>query len=260
MAGASPPLYSITETVMTQASLSAADIRRALAFDVQRLRTAAHRLDAVDSALLTLKRKLEARAHNLTDEAAQHAEPELGGQGAVPLRYAQAQATAELARKAKLGEVLTRVGRLSMIASMAVNRWVSALQRAHAEVLPEFVLKGHIDAGRLAHRMLVTLKPRDRLKSGCGQLASAVLVAELVHPDNLPFVEEQLIEGLYRGRNARGVASDEEVLAAASRALRAGAKLLERMADKAEPAAHDLTKEAEAIEEQVARVLTQDAR
>lgn len=244
---------------MTQASVSASDIRRALAFDVQRLRAAAHRLDAVDRALLSLKRQLENRAFCLTDEAAQHAEPELGGKGAVPLRYAQAQATAQLARRAKLGEVLSRVGRLSMIASMAVNRWVSALGRAHTEVLPEFVIKGHIDAGRLAHRMLVTLKPRDKLKSGCGQLTSAALVAELVHPDNLAFVEDQLMEGLYRGRNARGVNSDEEVLAAASRALRAGAKLLERMAEQAEPAAQALAHEAESIEEQVVRTLTQGA-
>ncbi len=247
---------AVVQLTMNASILSASDIRSVLAFDVQRLRTAAHRLDAVEGGLMALKRRLEVRATHLSDEARLHVEPEMGGEGAVPLRYAQAQATAELARKAKLGEVLTQVGRLSLIASMAVNRWVSALNRADTTVLPEFVLKGHIDAGRVAHRMLVTLRPRDKLRSGCGQLASSVLVAELVHADNLAFVEEQIVEGLFRGRNARGLRNDDDVLAAASRALRAGAKLLERMADKAEPAAEALAEEAEAIETQVAERLT----
>lgn len=251
---------AVVQLAMNASIPSASTIRATLAFDVQRLRTAARRLDAVDSGLMALKRRLEARATNLTDEARQHVEPEMGGEGAVPLRYAQAQATAELARRAKLGEVLTQVGRLSLIASMAVNRWVSALNKADAKVLPEFVLKGHIDAGRVAHRMLVTLRPRDKLRSGCGQLASSVLVAELVHPDNLAFVEEQIVEGLFRGRNARGLRSDEDVLSAVSRALRAGAKLLERMADKAEPAAQTLAQQAEAVESEVAERLTTPSR
>lgn len=235
---------------------SAADIRAALAFDTQRLRSAAVRLSAADHALTQLERKLEARAVTLSGEARATAEPELGGDGTVQLRYAQAQATAHLARRAKLGEVLGRVGQLSLIASMAVNRWVGALERAHRGVQPEYVLKGHIDAGRVAHRMLVTLRRKDRLKSGCGQLASAVLVADLVHPDNLAFIEEQILEGLHRGRNARGVRSDADVIAAASRALRAAAELLESMAAKAEPAVEALRAEAEAVEAAVAEALT----
>lgn len=234
---------------------SAPELRAALAFDVQRLLSASKRLQEVDEALTTLERKLEARAVRLSADATAAVDPELGGDGTVQLRYAQAQATAELARRAKLGEILSQVGQLSRIASMAVSRWVSALHRAHAEVLPEFVLKGHIDAGRVAHRMLVTLRRRDKLKSGCGQLASAVLVAELVHPDNLAFVEEQIIEGLFRGRNARGVRTDEEVVAAASRALRAAADLLESMATRAEPAMKALLDKAEAVEADVAETL-----
>lgn len=241
---------------MTSTSMTVAEVRRALAFDVQRLRSAAGRLQTVDDALSALKEHLEARAVALSGAATCPAQPEIGGDGSVPLRYAQAQATAQLARRAKLGEVLGRVAPLSLIASMAVGRWVQALVRAEAQPQPDFVLKGHIDAGRVAHRMLVTLRRKDRLKSGCGQLTSAVLVADLVHDDNLAFVEEQIAEGLFHGRSARGVNSDEEVVAAASRALRAAATLLESMADRAEPVAEALSDEAEDVETKVEQRLS----
>jgi hypothetical protein len=235
---------------------SAHELRAALAFDVQRLRGAVLRLEAVDAALLRLRRNLEARSDALSGEATQPHRPELAGDGTVAVRYAQAQATAQLASRAKLGEVLgRRVGQLALIASMAVSRWVGALHRMAHQAHPDFVLKGHIDAGRVAHRMLATLRPKDQLKSGCGQLASAVVAAELVHPDNLPFVHEQIVEGLLRGRNARGIRGDADVIAAVSRALRAAAALLESMAETAEPAVSALTAEAERVEEAVAEAL-----
>lgn len=241
---------------MTAELKTAADVRRALAFDVQRLRAAAGRLQAVDDALVELKRRLEDRAVALSGAATCRSQPEIGGDGTVPLRYAQAQATAQLARRSKLGEVLARSAPLSLIASMAVSRWIQALVRAEARPQPDYLLKGHIDAGRVAHRMLVSLRRKDRLKSGCGQLTSAVLVADLVHPDNLAFVEEQILEGLYRGRSARGVRGDEDVLGAASRALRAAATLLESMAVRAEPAAEALRAEADGVEAKVEKSLS----
>ena len=239
---------------------TAAEIRAALAFDVQRLRGAVLRLEEVDAALLRLRRDLEDRAYVLTGEATHQLQPEIDGDGTVAVRYAQAQATAQLAQRAKLGEILGRVGQLSLIASMAVSRWVGALHRAAHQAHPDFVLKGHIDAGRVVHRMLATLRPQEQLKSGCGQLASAVVAAELVHPHNLAFVHEQIVEGLLRGRNARGIKTDADVIAAVSRALRAAATLLESMADTADPVVRALHAEAERVEEAVAEALDRGAR
>ena len=237
--------------MVTTANDSAEAIRAQLSFDVERLRNAAHRLHDLDGALVRLKADLEARAVILAGAATERFVPELGGDGMVALQHAKAQAAAALARRAKLGEILARAGRLSLIASMAINHWIRALGAASRGPLPNAVVKGHIDAGRIAHRMLVTLRRGDRLRSGCGQLASAVVVAEFAHPDNLAFVHEQILEGLFRGRNARGVADDQDVVSAASRALRAGAKLLEHMARRAEPGISALTAEAERIEAEV---------
>lgn len=240
---------------MSLLELDPAGVRQRLAFDVERLRGAASRIERVDEALARLKRELEHRATALAGQATSRVLPELGGDGLFQIRHAQAQATAELARRATLGEVLAHSGRLALIASMAVSRWVSALAQLGRSPHAEVVIKGHIDAGRLAHRMLVTLRPQDDLKSGCGQVASAVVVAELVHQDNLAFVSEQIEEGLVRGQSARGVHSPEDVVAAASRALRSAASLLERMAKDAEPAALDLSRRADEVEAEVARAL-----
>lgn len=226
-------------------------IRRRLSFNVERLRVAALHLQDVDRALGRLKRQLEGRALALCDQATARQVPELAGDGGTALQYAEAQAAASLARRAKLGEILARSGRLSLIASMAINRWIAALNAVSRGPQPNSVIKGHIDAGRLAHRMLVTLRRRDRLRSGCGQLTSSVVVAEFAHATNLPFVYEQIEEGLFRGRKASGVENDDDVVSAASRALRAGADLLERMASRAQPSVVALVKEAEGLEAEV---------
>lgn len=231
--------------------MDATQIRRRLAFDVERLRTAADRLDAVEQQLTTLRKQLEARAQTLSSEATDAPAIELAGDGLVQIRYAQAQATANLARRATLGEVLKQSGRLSLIASMAVNRWVWALMALGDDGVSEGIVKGHIDAGRVAHRMLATLRPKDKLKSGCGQITSAVVVAEFVAGTHAAFVAEQIEEGLHRGRHAIGLRSDEDVLDAASRALRAGAELLESMCVRAEPAALRLLEAADAVESDV---------
>ncbi len=233
--------------------MHAEEIRHRLRFDVQRLRVAAHRLQAVDETLKALKRRLEIRAANLSSSAKRDAEPEIGGDGLVHLRFAQAQATAQLAKKATLSEVLRHSSRIALIASMAVNRWLGALGDvgSGARSPSEAMLKGHIDAGRIAHRTLVGLKPRAGLKSGCGQLACAVVVAEFTPESQLSFVEEQIEEGLDRGRRARGIRSDNDVLKAVSAALRVGAELLEKMVESAEPAAQNLLNEAELVEDKV---------
>ncbi len=233
------------------ATFPAEQIRARLAFDVERLRVAARRLESVDGQLVTLKRALESRVEALTGVATNAADSEIHGSGTVHILYAKAQATAQLARRAALGEVLQHAGRLSLIASMAVSRWVGALVELGATRASAGAIKAHVDTGRLAHRMLATLRPQADLRSGCGQLASAAVVAEFVTPDDLPIVHALLEEGLFRGRRARGVESDHDVLAAASRALRTAAELLEYMAQKAEPAAADLLAQADAVEQRV---------
>lgn len=233
---------------MTEPYARARDIRRRLSFDVERLRVAALRLDQVEQGLTRLRKQLEARASSLGSEATKN--------GLVHIRFAQAQATANLARRATLSEVLRHSGRLALIASMAVNRWVWALNGLAERGASNAVVKGHIDAGRVAHRLLSTLRPKEKLRSGCGQLTSAVVVAEFVHDEHEVFVAEQIEEGLFRGRAAPGLKSDGDVMDAASRAIRAGASLLESMADRAEPAVQELVDAANDLEADVERKLT----
>lgn len=239
----------------TSSSFTASAIRARLAFDVERLKSAAERLATLERALHHLQENLEVRATDLSGQATVAGRPESSEDGEVSVRYAQAHATATLARRAKMGEILAKSGHLSLIATMAVNRWVSALEQNATTPTSDAVIKGHIDAGRLAHRMLVTLRPRDQLRSGCGQLVSAVVVAELVHPSNQAFVAEQIEEGLHRGLLARSVRTESDVIEAASRALRAGAKLLESMANRVAPALESLTQEAEEVEAAVEAAL-----
>lgn len=240
---------------------SAEAVRHHLRFDVARLRAAAARLQGVDDGLRGLRFRLEARARILTDEAdgepCPRSEEDPGHElDIVPLRTAQAQATAALARRAALGEVLAHSGALSLVAAMAVSRWVQAVltlsetRRIPAERL-NTLAKGHVDAGRLAHRMLATLRSKAGLRSGCGQLACAVVVAELAPCEASEFLDEQIEEGLARALHARGVRDEAHALSAASAAIREGARLLERMAERAEPAAEDLLSRAERVEADV---------
>lgn len=231
--------------------MDVSEVRKRLAFDIERLAAAALRMEQVDAMLSDLKRRLEARATLLCDRATEREAPEIDGDGLIHIRYAQAHATAELARRATLGDVLSHKGRLSLIASMAVARWVNALRELHTEPTHESVIKGHIDAGRLAYRTLKVLRRKDGLLSGCGHLTAAVVVADFVHSENAPFIDDELEVALDRAKNARGVHSDEDVVSTASRALRAGADLLERMASHAEPAAAELLSQAEDVEQTV---------
>jgi hypothetical protein len=236
-------------------TLSISDVRQRLAFDIERLARAAHRMEEVDAMLSDLKRRLETRASKLAGEATRTESPELDGDGLIHIRYAQAHATAELARRATLGDVLRHSGRLSLIASMAVTRWVAALRELAAAPANELVIKGHIDAGRLAYRTLMVLRPKDGLKTGCGHLTSAIVVDQFVHAGNGPFIEDELEVALDRARVARRIDDDEEAVQIASKAIRAGAELLEQMAATAEPAAAELLARAEDVESEVQRKL-----
>jgi len=230
--------------------LTAREVRERLGFDVERLRAAAQRLEGVDAKLGELRRRLEARAAHLAEEAMN-----VSSGGTVQLRRSQAHATAHLAKRAALGEVLCSSSPLSLIAAMAASRWVGALKALARAKASEAALRAHIEAGRVAHRLLAVLRPKGGVKSGVGQLTSAVVVAELAHPANSAFVDEQIEEGLDRARSARGVRDADEAIEAASRALRAAAELLESMADRAEPEAERLTLEADRVEERIAKDL-----
>lgn len=233
--------------------MTATEVRARLRFDVQRLREAAHRLDQVDLRLRDLRRRLEARAAHLSLEALD--EEGDGPEGAVQLRRSQAHAVAHLARRTALQEVLRSSSPLSIIAAMAVSRFVSALKSSAASRATEATLRGHVEAGRVAHRVLGVLRPRSGIRSGVGQLTSAVVVAELVHPEDGALIEEHIEIGLDRARTARGVRTVDEAVEAASRALRVAAELLDAMADRAEPALEAILGEAESVEVRIAQDL-----
>jgi hypothetical protein len=229
---------------------TASRVRERLSFDVERLRAAAHRLEGVDARLRELRDRLETRAADLAHDAKAAA-----GHEAVHVQRSQAHATAHLAKRAALGEVLRSSSPLALIAAMAASRWVGALKQLSKEKTGEATIRAHIEAGRVAHRLLGVLKPKGGIRSGVGQLTSAVVVAELAHPLNATFVEEQIEEGLDRARAARGVFNEDDAIEAASRALRTAAELLETMADRAEPSACALVQEADGVEERVAEML-----
>lgn len=213
------------------------------------------RLDSVEEHLRGLRRSLEARADGLARTAAERGAPELGGAdpGRVGLAYAQAQAVAELAQRTSLIEILLQ-GRVSasvsLVASMALGRWLAALHALGSEPVSDAVILRHIRAGRLAHRTLRNLKPRSGMRRYCGLLTSSVVVAEFVHPDNQACVEHHIEAGIARARRRPG-RSDEMIQAAVSAALRTGARLVEDMAMRAEPVAKKIAASAETIESDV---------
>ncbi len=234
----------------------AEQIRDHLRFDVARLARAAERLKTVDAQLRRLRGKLEQRAFTLAEDGVNPRGS--AGLDAAPIRSAQAQATADLARRAALGDVLRHSGALPLVASMAVSRWVDAIRVLPGEGSRNrriAAAKGHIDAGRIAHRMLATLRSRSGVRSGCGQLVCAVVVAELSPPDLCSFCSEQVEEGWERALAARDIHDEDSALGAASAALREGARLLESMARRAELAVGSLLEQAEAVEARVARDL-----
>lgn len=106
----------------------------------------------------------------------------------------------------------------------------------------------------MAYRTLAALRRKKGLVAGMGQLASAVVVAELVHRDDQRHVEVELAHAIARGEKA-AAALDEDLMASASLAIRDAAELLERMAARAEPAIQRLLEEADEVEARVAAAL-----
>lgn len=230
--------------------MTPADLRAGLALELRRLRAASARLEAVDDQLSQLRAELQPRIRRLRAEAVQ---PRAAA--VVQLRSAQAQAAAELARQAALGEVLAHSGRLSLISAMAVRRWLTALTQLSAPGAPEASIRAHIEAGRIAHRCLVSLRPRAQLRSGLGLLTAAVVVSSFVHEDRRAYLDAELRRGLDRATRVGGCEDAVEAAAGVRRALQAGTELMNRLADRAAPAAQALVARAEGLEERVERDL-----
>jgi len=228
-------------------------VRDRLRFDVERLRHAAGSLHALEGQLRALKTDLERRADDLGRHATAQGAAELGGgeRGRGSILYAQAQALADLARKSSLTDIfLRRNGRLSLVACMALGRWIEALSQLNERPVSEATLRQHVRAGRLAHRTLRTLKPGSGMRRYCGLLTSSLVVAEFVHPANAADIEGHMDSGIARAR-LRPSRSDEAILEAVSAALRTGARLVEGMVDRAEPAVKLLASSAETLERDV---------
>src|SRR5258708_3217337 len=115
---------------------NASEVRSRLHFDVERLRQAAHRLEKIDHQLTSLRRGLETRAAHLAREAMSSG-PTHAGEGIVQIRRSQAQATAHLAKRAALGEVLRSSSPLALIAAMAASRWVGSLRPIEKDPMNE---------------------------------------------------------------------------------------------------------------------------
>ena len=130
---------------------------------------------------------------------------------------------AELARRAALKEVLRSPTAVPMIAAMAVSRWLHALRGIRHGPGGERAVKLHVEAGRIACRVLRTLRRPRGLRSGVGRLTSAVVVAEFAHPDDMCWVDVEIEHGLYTSRFARSISSAEEAFSASSLLLREAA-------------------------------------
>ncbi|MEM1023227.1 MAG: hypothetical protein AAF627_14680 [Myxococcota bacterium] len=226
-------------------------IQTHLRFDVERLRASAQRLFEVEAHLLRLRDHLEHRAQGLRVQAMDAGAAELGGSASrTQIWYAQAQAAAELAKTATMQGILRPNGRLALVAAMALNRWVAALQSLSEGPVSETVIFRHVQAGRLAHRTLRTLKPQSGMRRYCGVLTSSLVVSEFVHPGNAGHVAQEMKRGIERAKLDRR-RSDEVILEAVSAALRTGARLAESTAEKAEPKARELAARAERVESDV---------
>jgi hypothetical protein len=222
-------------------------VEERLGFDVERLRAAAARLSHLEEALDGFRRHLEVRARHLARDASDRARSE-------PIRAAQAQATAHLARRAVLLEVLSPSTALSLIAAMATRHWVSALRGIAQTPRGEAMIRGHVETGRIAYRVLLSIRRNRGLVPGVGQLASAAVVAGFAHPADRTFVDEQLEEGLFRARGD-GLRAEDDALASASLALREAALVLELLAKDAEPKIQKLLEEADGLEHKIEREL-----
>lgn len=230
-----------------------AALRARFRFDVARLRAAAVRVDEVDRQLKQAREGLRSRSGRLAKLALDLRYPELEGSERVQVLYAKAQAASVLARRAGLRDVLsTAVDGLALVSSMATSRWVASLQGLSRHPHGETLVRPHIEAGRVAYRVLRSVRRSLEHVEGLGQLTSTLVVAEFVHLKDDDYVAIHLLDGLKRARkNAQSHQSDEVLFGYVSEALREATNLLEAVADRSEPLTRVLVGEADELEAHV---------
>lgn len=228
-------------------------LRARFRFDVARLRSAAARVDEVDRQLRGARDSLRSKSGGWTKLAIDLRHPELGGSEGVQLLYAKAHAAAALSRRATLRELLsTAVDGLAIVSSMATSRWVASLQGLRDHPHGETLLRSHIEAGRMAYRVLRSVRRQLRHVEGLGQLTSAIVVLEFAHPTDQAYVAGHAFEGLARARsNAEETEGDEVLYGYASAALREATSVLESVAARSEPLATKLVGDADLLEARV---------
>ena len=228
-------------------------LRTRFRFDVARLRAAAVRVDEVDRQLKLAREGLSLRSGHWAKLALDLRLPESEGPEPVQVLYAKAQAASLLARRAGLRDLLaTAVDGLAVVSSMATSRWVSSLQGLGRYPHGEALVRPHIEAGRVAYRVLRSVRRVLEHVEGLGQFTSALVVAEFVHPRDADYVAGHLREGLRRARaHAAPNQSDEVLFGYCSDALREATFLLESVADRSEPLARALVGEADGLEAHV---------
>jgi hypothetical protein len=241
--------------------MEVAEVRRRLSFGVSRLAEAAARLQDIDACLYELKIKLEQRALELADEGNAIDDDDTRSYGEKRVRLAQSQAVAQLARKAVLTEILrSRKKAISLMAAVAVSRWISSLRNIAPEPVGHTKVRLHIESGRVACRLLRLLRRGRGLKEGVSLLGSAIVVAEFVHPDDFETASIAIKEGLHRGLFSRSIHSRDQAIEACSVLLGEAAHVLEQIAARAEPAVDALLVRSTSLEQDVQTELLSNLR
>ena len=228
------------------------ELRHRLAFGVGRLAQAAARLQDIDIALYQLKIRLENRALELADEGNSLDGDGQSEYGQKRVRLAQSHAIAQLARRAVLTEVLrTRRKAIPMMAAIAISRWVSSLQNIAPKPVGHRKVRLHIESGRVACRVLRSVRRGRGLQEGVSLLGSALIVAEFAHPDDYDSTAGAIEEGLKRALFSRKIHSLEQAIEACSLLLQESAHILEQIAARAEPSVDELLARSVTVEADV---------
>ena len=236
--------------------MSSDELRDRLAFAVSRLAQAADRLQDVDFELYSLKVRLEKRALELAEEGnAVGSEQDYSSNR---LRLAQSHAIAQLARKAVLTELVrSKRKAIPMMAASAISRWIGSLRTLSARPVGSRRVRLFVESGRVACRVLRSVRRGRGLQEGVSLLGSALVVAEFVHPDDYQYVETAIDEGLKRALFSRRIHSTEQAIETCSLLLRESAHILEQIAARAEPAVDDLLERSATVEDEVQSELSE---
>lgn len=235
-------------------------LRARFRFDITRLRSAAVRVDEVDRRLRLARESLGIRSRAFAKLGLDLERPELGGTERVQLLYAKAHAAALLARRAGLRDLLSSAADgLALVSSMATSRWVASLHGLRRYPHGDALVRPHIEAGRVAYRVLRSVRRSLTHVEGLGQLTSALVVLEFVHPKDEAYVAAHVLEGLSRARSNRAPGQTDEMLFGyCSAALREATLILEAVADRSEPLVAGLVGEADQLEADIEARLTAD--